>query len=238
MVLAAMEMFRASFEGFNLLMSSPQLAAVPHGDGHGVMVLPGFATDDYATLLLRRFLERLGYDVHPWRLGMNLDHRTAGYRGEHVAKQIRQLVQSTGRKVSLVGWSLGGVIAREAARRDPQAVRQVVSIASPFSGNPHANNVGSLYELLSGNRVDSPAALHRFAIGPLPLPMPSTAIYSRTDGVTAWQNCLATEDHQTENVEVNSSHFGMVMNTTVFQVIADRLLQPEGAWRKHRRPEI
>jgi extradiol dioxygenase family protein len=68
--------------------------------------------------------------------------------------------------------------------------------------------------------------------------MPSTAIYSRTDGVTAWQNCLATEDHQTENVEVNSSHFGMVMNTTVFQVIADRLLQPEGAWRKHRRPEI
>ncbi len=237
MVLAAMEMFRASFEGFNLLMSSPVLAAAPRGDGHGVMVLPGFATDDDATSLLRSFLERLGYDVHPWRLGMNLDHRTAGYRGEHIAKQIRQLVERTGRKVSLVGWSLGGVIAREAARRDPNAVRQVISIASPFSGNPHANHVGSLYELLSGNRVDSPAAIRRFANGPLPLPMPSTSIYSRTDGITAWENCVATTDSQTENVEVNSSHFGMVMNTTVFRVVADRLAQHEGEWQPYRAAE-
>ena len=237
MVLTAMEMLRASLEGLNLMLSSPLLAAAPRGDGHAVMVLPGFATDDNATTFLRAFLQRSGYDVHPWRLGVNLDHRTAGYRGEHIARQIDRIVESTGRKVSLVGWSLGGVIAREAARRDPQAVRQVISIASPFCGNPHANHVGPVYEWLSGNKVDSPAATRRFALGPQPLPMPSTAIYSRTDGITAWENCLANTDHQSENVEVHSSHFGMVVNTSVFQIVADRLAQPEGEWAPFQHPQ-
>jgi len=236
MYLAATEMLRASLEGICLMMSSPALAAAPQGDGHGVMVLPGFATDDHVTSFLRRFLSRLGYEVHPWGLGFNLDHRTAGYDGEHVARQIDRIVDVTGRKVSLVGWSLGGVIAREAARRDPRAVRQVISIASPFCGNPHANHVGAVYTLLSGNRVDSPEAMRRFALGPTTLPMPSTAIYSRSDGVTAWQNCVAHTDHQSENVEVNSSHFGMVMNTTVFQIVADRLAQSENAWKPYERP--
>ena len=236
MFLAAMEMLRAGFEGMSLLMSSPLLATAPHGDGHGVMVLPGFATDDHSTAFLRQFLARLGYDVHPWGLGMNFDHRTAGFRGEHIARQIDRVVETTGRKVSLVGWSLGGVIAREAARRDPDAVRQVITIASPFCGNPHANHVGSVYTWLSGNRVDSPEALRRFALGPQPLSMPSTAIYSRSDGVTAWENCLAHPDHQSENVEVNSSHFGMVMNTSVFQIVADRLAQPEHSWAPFRHP--
>jgi pimeloyl-ACP methyl ester carboxylesterase len=194
------------------------------------MVLPGFATDDQATAFLRRFLERLGYDVHPWRLGWNLDHRTAGQQGEHVAHQIDKIVAATGRKVSLIGWSLGGVIAREAARRDPDAVRQVITIASPFSGNPQANHAGSLYEWLSGNKIGSAAALQRFALGSTPLPMPSTSIYSRSDGITAWENCVAQADHQTENVEVISSHFGMMLNTVVFQIVADRLAQRDGAW--------
>jgi pimeloyl-ACP methyl ester carboxylesterase len=231
MLLTAMEMFRAGCEGFNLLLSSPTLAAAPHGDGHGVLVLPGFATDDQSTAFIRSFLEGLGYEVHPWGLGWNFDHRTAGYQGEKVARRIKQIAESTGRKVSLVGWSLGGVIAREAARRDPQKVRQVISIASPFCGNPHANHVGPIYEWLSGNKVDSPAATRRFALGALPLPVPSTAIYSRTDGITAWENCLVQSDHQSENVEVNSSHFGMIVSTAVFRIIADRLAQRESAWK-------
>jgi pimeloyl-ACP methyl ester carboxylesterase len=236
MYLAAMEMLRASFEGMSLMMSSPLLAAAPRGDGHGVMVLPGFATDDRATAFLRRFLGHLGYEVHPWGLGLNFDHRTAGYDGEHVARRLDRIVDATGRKVSLVGWSLGGVIAREAARRDPQTVRQVVTIASPFCGNPHANHVGPIYTWLSGNRVDSPEAMRRFALGPRPLPMPSTAIYSRSDGVTAWENCIAHTDHQSENIEVHSSHFGMVMNASVFQIVADRLAQAENAWAPYKPP--
>jgi predicted alpha/beta hydrolase family esterase len=236
MYLAATELLRASFEAMSLMMSSPMLAAAPRGDGHAVLVLPGFATDDHATAFLRRFLDRVGYQVHPWGLGMNFDHRTAGFRGEHVARQINRIVASTGKKLSLVGWSLGGVIAREAARRDPNSVRQVISIASPFCGNPHANHVGAVYTWLSGNRVDSPEAMRRFALGPQPLPMPSTSIYSRKDGITAWENCVAITNHQSENIEVNSSHFGMVINADVFQIVADRLAQSENAWAPYKPP--
>lgn len=229
-MLAAMEMLRAGVEGCSLMFSGPMLAAAPRGDGHGVLVLPGFATNDRSTSLLRSFLETLEYDVHPWRLGWNLDHRTAGAASERIIRQIDAVAASTGRKVSLVGWSLGGVIAREAARRDPAAVRQVITIASPFSGNPRANNASRIYEWLTGRKVDSPAAMRRFALGPKPLPMPSSSLYSKTDGITAWENCLAIPDHQTENIEVHSSHFGMVMNATVFRIVADRLSQPENAW--------
>jgi pimeloyl-ACP methyl ester carboxylesterase len=229
-IFAACEVLRAGLEGFGLMLSGPLLAAAPRGDGHGVLVIPGFATTDSSTAVLRSFLEALGYTVHPWRLGWNLDHRTAGHGGEHVTRQIDRIAAATGRKVSLVGWSLGGVIAREAARRAPHSIRQVVTIASPFCGNPHATNLGRIYEWLTGERVDSPAAMHRASLGPLPLPMPSSAIYSKTDGITAWQNCVAIADHQTENIEVHSSHFGMVVNPFVFHVVANRLAQPEDGW--------
>jgi pimeloyl-ACP methyl ester carboxylesterase len=232
-MLAALEIFRAGIEGWSMLMSAPTLAATPRGDGHGVLVLPGFATGDQSTAMLRSFLQTRGYEVHPWRLGWNLDHRTAGHDGEHVSRQIDKIAESTGRKVTLVGWSLGGVIAREVARRTPETVRQVVTIGSPFCGNPRANHVGQIYEWLSGNKVDSPAAMRRFALGPQPLAVPSTAIYSKSDGITAWQNCIAIPDHQTENIEVHSSHFGMVVNTSVFKIVADRLAQAEGAWAPH-----
>lgn len=231
MMLAALEMFRAGIDYWSLMFSGPALARAPHGDGHGVLVLPGFATDDRSTGSLRSFLATLGYDVHPWRLGLNLDHRTAGATGEHVTRHIDEIAAATGRKVSLVGWSLGGVIAREAARRVPKSVRQVVSIGSPMCGNPHANNASRIYEWLTHRKVDSPAARRRFELGPTPLPMPSSALYSKTDGIAAWQNCLATPDHQSENIEVHSSHFGMMVNAAVFHIVADRLAQPESAWR-------
>ncbi len=233
--LAATDLVRAGLEGMSLLFASGLLCSSPRGDGHGVMVLPGFATDDSATMMLRRFLQMLGYEVHPWRLGWNLDHRTVGLNGEHVAHQIDKIVDATGRRVTLIGWSLGGVIAREAARRDPQAVRQVITMGSPFCGNPHANHVGKMYERLSGNKVDSPAALRRFSAGDHPLPMPSTSIFSRSDGVTAWENCIALTDHQTENVEVHASHFGLVVHPAVYYVVADRLAQPEDDWSPFQR---
>jgi pimeloyl-ACP methyl ester carboxylesterase len=229
-ILAACELLRAGWEGFSLMLSGPMLAAAPRGDGHGVLVIPGFATTDGSTAVLRSFLQTLGYSVHPWRLGWNFDHRTAGSGGEHVIRLIDGIAAATGRKVSLVGWSLGGVIAREAARRVPGTVRQVVTIASPFCGNPRATNLGQIYEWLTGNKVDSAAAMHRSTLGPLPLAMPSSALYSKTDGITAWQNCVAIPDHQSENIEVHSSHFGMVVNPSVFHIIANRLAQPEDGW--------
>lgn len=219
-------------EAAMLAAAWPALGKAPVGDGHPVMVLPGFATNDGMTVLLRRFLVKLGYQVFPWDLGWNLDQHSAGENGEHLAAKIEQIAASTGRKVSLVGWSLGGVIAREAARRDHGALRQIVTLGSPFTGNPHATNLTALYELLTGNKAGSDKSAARYGKGHHVLPVPSTAIYSRSDGITAWQNCVSETDAQTENIEVHSSHFGFVSNPAVFWAVADRLALPEGQWRR------
>lgn len=234
-LLTLLEGLRFGLEATSLLLCYGVLAGSPRGDSHAVLVLPGFATDDRATLLLRLFLRSLGYDVRSWDLGWNLDHRTVGLKGERLSQRIHAIREETGRPISLVGWSLGGVIAREAARRHPEDIRQVVTMGSPFGGDPTANSIRDLYEMLSGNRVDSPAALLRFAAGAEPLPVPSTAIFSRSDGIAAWENCRAEIDAITENVEVHSSHLGMVANAAVFHIVADRLAQPEGAWRPFER---
>ena len=234
-LLTLAETVRVAFETGALLMSSPWLAASPMGDGHAVLVIPGFATNDATTLLLRLFLKSRGHTVHTWDLGYNLDHRTTGLGGERLAERIAALREQSGGKVSLVGWSLGGVLAREAARRMQHDVRQVVTLGSPFTGDPAATPLRMLYELLSGARVDTPAALARFGDGCRPLPVPSTAVFSRTDGIAPWENCHGRTDVITENVEVHSSHFGMVANPAVFHIVADRLAQPEGAWRPFER---
>lgn len=202
------------------------------------MVLPGFATCDKSTVVMRQFLAAKGYDVEPWGLGRNYDHRTVGAKGEKIAQRMDEILARTGRKVSLIGWSLGGVIAREAARRDPQAVRQVITLGSPFGGNPHANAVKGLYELLSGNQASSEEFHERYAIGGTPLEVGSTAIFSKTDGIAAWENCLVHPHDMAENVEVNSSHFGLVNHPAVYHVIADRLAQPEGDWKPYKKPGI
>lgn len=226
----AFELMRCSFEAASLALSTPLLATLPRGDNHHVMVLPGFATDDSMTVILRSFLSALGYQVHPWQLGWNLDHRTVGDNGEHVARRIEEIAAGTGHDVSLIGWSLGGVIAREAARRDHTGLRQVIALGSPFTGNPKATSLRGLYERITGNDTESPQIRKRFAQGRHPLRVPSTAIYSKSDGITAWENCRSLTDAITENVEVHSSHFGLVVNPAVYYIIADRLAQPEGQW--------
>lgn len=230
--LAFAEPVRLAWECTTLMLTMPMLATAPRGDGHPVMVLPGFATNDQMTGLLRGFLAQWGYDVHPLDLGWNFDQHTVGENGEHIARRIAEIRQQTGRKVSLVGWSLGGVIAREAARRDPGDIRQVVALGSPFTGNPHATNLSNIYRLVTGNDFTSEKSRARYAEGSNPLPVPCSAIYSKTDGVTAWQNCLGQSDAINENIEVISSHFGFVANPAVFFAVADRLAQPEGGWRK------
>lgn len=215
-----------------LALAWPVLMRAPMGDGHPVMVLPGFATNDKMTGLLRTYLGKLGYAVFPWDLGWNLDQHSAGENGEHVAARIDAIAQETGRKVSLVGWSLGGVIAREAARRDHDALRQVVTLGSPFTGNPRATSLSMLYELMTGNKVSSPETALRYGLGHHPLPVPSSAIFSRSDGITAWENCVSEIDPRTENIEVHCSHFGFVANPGVFWAVADRLSQPQHDWTR------
>jgi len=141
--------------------------------------------------------------------------------------------QASGRKVSLIGWSLGGVFAREVARQIPEEVRLVITLGSPF-GAPKANHSWRLYELLAGTRIRDidPARLEQMATPP---PVPSTAIYSETDGVVAWQCCLERPGPHSESVAVHGSHMGLGFNPLVYEVIADRLAQPEGRWSPFRR---
>lgn len=226
-----LEPMRFMGETAALMLTYPFLATAPRGDGHPVMILPGFATSDHMTVLLRQFLGLLGYQVFPWDLGWNLDQHTTGENGEHVAQRIEEIADSTGMDVSLVGWSLGGVIAREAARRKHHGLRQVITLGSPFAGNPRATSLATLYAVITGNDLEAEKTHRRYEWGHEPLPVPSSAIYSKSDGITAWQNCVSDTDTQTENIEVHSSHFGFVTNPAVFHAVADRLAMPQGEWR-------
>ncbi|MDP3673792.1 MAG: alpha/beta hydrolase [Novosphingobium sp.] len=235
LVLTMLEPLRFGLGVSTLFAASGLLAAAPRGDSHPVMVLPGFATSDAMTGLLRSFLLQLGYRVYPWELGWNFDQHSAGANGEHIARRIAQIAADCGEDVSLVGWSLGGVLAREAARRDRGGIRQVIALGSPFTGNPEATSLSLLYDLLTGNKTRSEASSRRYAVGHHPIDVPATAVYSHSDGITAWENCCGLEGPQTENIAVVVSHFCFVASPAVFWAVADRLAQPAGEWRPFER---
>jgi pimeloyl-ACP methyl ester carboxylesterase len=222
----ALEM-RAPWELGAAVLSYPFMRAAPSGDGHPVLVFPGLAAGDFTTLAIRHFLSGRGFSVHAWEQGLNFGPRPGVL--EACMEKIRQLRASTGRKVSLVGWSLGGVYAREIAKMLPDDVRVVVTLGSPFTGSPKATNAWRVYQLVSGEKeIDA----ERFAALRLRPAVPTTSIFSRTDGVVAWQCSMEEETATSENIEVHASHVGMGANPTALYAIADRLAQPEGQWQR------
>jgi pimeloyl-ACP methyl ester carboxylesterase len=224
-LLLAMEP-RGVFNIAQLIVGAPFLATAPRGAPHAVIVLPGLGATDRSTIAIRRYLNYLGYQATGWNRGRNV--RPAGADLPAVAAQIRSLRDATRLPVSLVGWSRGGIIAREAARLAPDATRMVVTLGSPFAA-PGASNVGAVWRRLTGEAFPAQTQERMRALG-APLPVPSTSIYSRSDGVVAWQACRQTEQPQSENVEVRGSHIGLGFNPAALWVIADRLAQPPGTW--------
>lgn len=214
---------RAPFEFSMYVAALPLLEFTARGDGHPVLVLPGFRADDVSTLVLRHFLRRRGYHAHGWRLGRNLGPSARIITG--LGERFLALREEHGRKISLIGWSLGGIYAREIARLYPDDVRQVITLASPFR-DPLANNV--LLPPATAAQLEQNRALYS-QLGE-PLEVPTTAVYSRTDGIVAWESCVEEEGPCRENVEVWSSHCGIGHHPMSMHVIADRLAQPEGAW--------
>lgn len=210
----------------------PLLSLAPRGDGHPVMVLPGLVTSDVSTRPLRSFLKRQGYAVSGWGLGRNFGPRPGVKDG--MLALLRELNETHGRKVSLVGWSLGGVYARQLAKMEPDLVRSVITLGSPFGGQPTATNAWRIYEMVSGKRAADAEANFGGAISDPP-PVPSTAIFSRTDGICAWQICVEQQSAKAENIEVQGSHCGLGHNPAVVYAVADRLAQAEGAWRPFHR---
>ena len=228
-LLMAME-GRAVLEWASFALTWPWLKQAPRGDGHPVLVLPGLAAGDSSTKPLRHFLEHLGYAVSPWEQGPNFGPRDHVIKG--LVDRVRGLQKEHGRKVTLVGWSLGGAMASALALRMPERVRQVVTLGSPLTGHPKGTNVWRVFEIVSGFRHDDPR-LMELVSGEASVP--TTSIMSKTDGIVSWRMSLARESHIAENIEVSATHLGMGANPAVLWVIADRLAQREGRWKPFER---
>jgi dienelactone hydrolase len=223
---------RGIFEFNASLLLSPLLMRAPRGDGHSVLALPGFLASDLSMAPMRRYLSELGYDAHAWRMGRN----TGGISRMRAALRDRlaEIHASSGRKVSIVGWSLGGVYARDLALQAPEKVRYVVTLGSPFANDVRATNATRLYEALSGEAVEDNSELRAAISGDLPVP--TTSIYSRTDGIVNWRTCLLRPSATAENIEVHlASHVGLGVNPAALWAVADRLAQAEGQFRQFDR---
>jgi len=218
---------RAPWEFAASIVAAPWLRKLPMGDGHRVLVLPGLAANDLTTLPMRAFLKDRGYQPSPWDQGLNLGPR-AGVL-DALRARVRELFELDRKKISLVGWSLGGVYARELAKEMPAMIRCVITLGSPFAGPPQATNAWWLFERVSGH--PEPDAEMQAALRVAP-PVPTTSIYSRTDGIVAWQCSLNPPGALAENIEVHASHIGLGLNPLAMVAIVDRLAQDPKRWRR------
>jgi hypothetical protein len=206
----------------------------PEGDGHPVMVLPGFMASDAFTRSLRLLLQDLGYDPHPWDQGTNL-----GLRDDicdKIENRIAAIYRQSGRKVSLIGHSLGGFYVRCIAQRQPRHVRQIITLGTPFNvafehRNPDSSGgaLARAYDRLNAAAKDD--TLPNSTLMCFPPRLPATSIYSEGDGIVGWEHCIDITSEITENICVRGSHTGMVHNPMVLYVVADRLAQGEQEWR-------
>jgi hypothetical protein len=196
----------------------PDIASVPGGDGRKVVVLPGILTGDFTTVRLVGWLKRIGYDAQGWGGGINWGPTT------QILARIDSLIGTahaeSGRKVSLVGRSLGGLYAREYAKRHPEHVDRVITLGSPIHLpvktplSPVENVLARFYDPSIVERIDDVAK------NP---PVPLTAIYSKSDGIVPWQACLCEEGPLAENFEIDSAHTVMGENARAMRIVAARL---------------
>jgi pimeloyl-ACP methyl ester carboxylesterase len=214
---------RAAPEYFRYRASRAAFPKPPKGDGHPVMVFPGLAATDRFTAPLRACIAEAGYPVVGWELGINLGLR----RGllEMMLTRVRIWSDRHDKKASLIGWSLGGLYAREIAKRVPTCVRQVITLGTPSVGDLRANNAWRLYEALNDHKVDNPPVdtdLHE------PPPVPITSIYSTDEGIIPAGASILPDGAQRESIAVAGSHVGLPWNEQVIRIVLDRLAQPEG----------
>lgn len=219
---------RAPLDWATLLLRAPQLLRAPRGDGRPVMLLPGFGTDESAMRPLGRYLRYLGYDVHDWGLGRNLGkvEQYVDQAGERVEKLCDE---SGGVPVTLIGWSLGGVIAREIARDFQSSVQEVITLGTPVIGGPKYTAGAEKFASGTTMTLDEIEVLvhERNLLG---LQQPVTSIYSRFDGVVGWRACIDVYNDHARNIEVCSSHFGIGAHGRVWHLIARTLgRQPTSA---------
>ncbi|MEM7611157.1 MAG: alpha/beta fold hydrolase [Pseudomonadota bacterium] len=223
--LATLSELRAPLDAFTLLWQLPTLLHAPRGDGRPIVLAPGFRADESSMWPLKRFLRRIGYDAYDWSLGRNqgdVERQTAA-----LCRRVDTLFDDCGQEpVTLIGWSLGGVVAREVARLRPETVREVITMGTPIIGGPKYTAVGARYARERGLEMDMfEAEVHeRNSIG---ITQPVTSIYSKLDGVVGWEASVDVYNDQARNIPVLSSHFGLGVNATVWRRIADILAASE-----------
>ncbi|MDB4327468.1 hypothetical protein OAA14_02860 [bacterium] len=212
---------RAPFEFASVALHVHALRQAPRGNGRAVLLVPGYLADDHSMRPLGAYLKYLNYDVYYTELGRNMgkvnaDMMRLGDRVESVSQSVG------GEKVTLIGWSLGGVLTREVARLFPDVVQEVLTLGTPIVGGPKFTSVGKRYAKRNNIDLDEfELDVHqRNSIG---LTQPVTSIYSKSDGVVAWQASVDIYNHQATNIEVNGSHMGLGVNPKVWLTIADVL---------------
>jgi esterase/lipase len=209
----------SGFELARLLAAAPALALQARGIGQPVLVLPGFGASNTSTAPLRSYLTWLGYQVHGWVLGRN----TGNVRQllPQVVEQVSQVHAQSGSPVNIIGWSLGGVIAREVAREHPTTVRQVVTMGSPLVGGAKYTSMGGMFEKRGVDLDVMEATLA--ARERTPISVPVTSIYSKNDGIVGWQASIDRHNSQVDHVEVHTTHLGLGICPDVFKIIARKL---------------
>jgi hypothetical protein len=233
-LLALLEL-RATSELGIFAATAPALRSLlPRGDGRTVLVLPGFMAGDGSTTPLRRLLGTIGYDARGWGLGRNIGPTADVLDG--IVSLIDELDRDNG-PIDIVGWSLGGLFAREIARMTPRSVRQVITLGSPFQTiGPAQSNAGAAFAALRHRHSAELLAGQVPCWTRDPLPVPTTSIYTRSDGIVHWHQCLNRDLPRAENVEVYGSHCGLGFNPAALFVVADRLSLPVEEWRRFRSP--
>jgi hypothetical protein len=204
-----------------LVGAVPRLSSAPRGDGHLVVDIPGWRAPELSGLPLRRYLKRLGYDARGWGFGTNTGDPRRDV--ERLAARVVELVEEKGSPASLVGWSLGGVIAREVARRHPEAVRRVITYGTPVTGGAAHTTIARAYG--GGADADADRVARRLDAAS-PIRVPLTVLFSRRDGIVSWQACIDHASPSVEHVEVSSTHLGMGFDPDVWAIVADRLARP------------
>lgn len=211
---------RSLAELVTLPLAASWLSFAPRGDGHGVLVLPGLLASDSSTAVLRRFLRMLGYRVRGWDLGRNLGPTDEVL--DRLPARLDELASLTGGPVSVIGWSLGGIYARELARDHPGRVRRVITLGSPFAlADSRQSHADRAYQrrakLHAAGRVPTREQVRQ------PISVPSTAVYSRRDGIVSWRACIEPETDVHQNVEVRCAHLGFGVDPATLWLVADRL---------------
>lgn len=223
---------RVALEALAHLYSKPLLRFLPSGDGHPVLVIPAFMTSDALTASLRRSLGNLGYDPHPWELGLNTGLHQ--HKLLQLQKRLKAIVLQRQQKITLVGWSLGGLYARALANLNSEHVRQVITLGSPFGipaveSNGVQSAVGRLFSLLNSGASDP--MLDQPELWQTTPPVPFTGLFTESDGVVHWHYCVDRKQSRSENIRVPGSHVGLTHNPVVLYLLADRLKQRLEHWQ-------